>query len=92
MSDDLISRQETLNAIIKRLGIKDESYLLESERALYQQILAMPSVERIGHWIRVDDTKLKCSECEVILFIAQYPTAGQINYCPNCGSKMCDND
>ena len=41
---DLIDRQATLNAIIKRLCIKDESYLLESERAIYQQILAMPSV------------------------------------------------
>lgn len=42
---DLISRQDTLNAIIKRLGIKDESYLLEAERAIYQQILAMPSFQ-----------------------------------------------
>ena len=41
---DLISRQDTLNAIIKRLCISGEKYLLESERVIYQQILAMPSV------------------------------------------------
>lgn len=41
---DCIDRQATLNAIIKRLGIKNETYLLEAERAIYQQILAMPPV------------------------------------------------
>ena len=41
---DAISRKDTCNAIIKRLGIKDETFLLEAERAIYQQILAMPSV------------------------------------------------
>lgn len=43
-SVDCIDRQATLDAIIKRLGIKNETYLLEAERAIYQQILAMPSV------------------------------------------------
>lgn len=40
--DDAISRKDTCTAIIKRLGIKDETFLLEAERAIYQQILAMP--------------------------------------------------
>ena len=43
-SVDCIDRQATLDAIIKRLGIKNETYLLEAERVIYQQILAMPSV------------------------------------------------
>lgn len=42
---------------------------------------------RNGRWIRVDDTKCKCSECEVITLIAQYPH-GSKNFCPNCGAKM----
>jgi len=41
---------------------------------------------RTGHWIRVDKDKLKCSRCEVIHFIAQYPL-GKIDWCPNCGSR-----
>ena len=41
---DCIDRQAALDAIIKRLGIKDETYLLEAEKVIYQQILAMPSV------------------------------------------------
>ncbi len=40
-----------------------------------------------GRWIQVDDTKCKCSECEVVTLIAQYPY-GDKNYCPNCGAKM----
>ena len=42
---------------------------------------------KIGHWIRVDKDKLRCSECEVIHLIAQYPN-GKIDWCPNCGAKM----
>lgn len=42
---------------------------------------------RKGHWIRVDKDKLKCSKCDVIHFIAQYPQ-GKIAWCPNCGAKM----
>lgn len=45
---DCIDRQATLDAIIKRLGIKNETYLLEAERVIYQQILAMPSVTPIS--------------------------------------------
>ena len=43
---------------------------------------------RHGHWKQVDDTKCKCSECEAIAYIAQYPPSADKNYCPNCGAKM----
>lgn len=42
---------------------------------------------KIGHWIRVDKNKVRCSACEVIHLIAQYPN-GKIDWCPNCGAKM----
>lgn len=42
---------------------------------------------KTGHWIRVDKTNVKCSACEVIHMIAQYPS-GKIAWCPNCGAKM----
>lgn len=46
-----------------------------------------PTIEerKRGHWIQVDDTKCKCSVCEII--IAQYPS-GNKKYCPNCGAIM----
>lgn len=43
---------------------------------------------RHGHWEQVDDTKCKCSVCDVITYIAQYPIGANKNYCPNCGAKM----
>ena len=42
---------------------------------------------RNGYWIRVDKGKFKCSECDIVHFIAQYPI-GKIDWCPNCGAKM----
>lgn len=46
---------------------------------------------KIGHWIRFDENKLRCSECEVIHLIAQYPI-GKISWCPNCGAKMAESE
>lgn len=34
-----------------------------------------------------DDNKKRCSNCDIIHLIAQYPS-GDINWCPNCGAKM----
>ena len=38
-------------------------------------------------WITIDDTKVKCPHCDIILMIAMYPH-GKALYCPNCG-KPC---
>lgn len=43
-----------------------------------------------GHWIQIDDTKCKCSCCDIIAFIALYPS-GDKNFCPNCGAIMNEN-
>lgn len=94
---DAISRKDTCNAIIKRLGIKDETFLLESERAIYQQILAMPPVTpwpEIGHWIKHDTGHSIYYDCSLCACIAPCTeTADTLlwklsNYCPDCGAKM----
>lgn len=82
---DCIDRQATLDAIIKRLGIKNESYLLPAEKTIYQQIKDMSSVTPIqpkGHWIPRNSFLLqyKCSECNC--------ESERYNFCPNCGAKM----
>lgn len=55
----------------------------------YEVINDMPAEKERdrGHWIQVDDTKCKCSACEITHLIAQYPS-GDKNYCPNCGAIM----
>ena len=40
-----------------------------------------------GRWIQVDETKCRCSNCDIIALIGLYPN-GDMNYCPNCGAKM----
>lgn len=55
--------------------------------AMVVNALAVTPKQKVGKWIRVDEDKCKCDQCEIISFIAMYPT-GDINYCPNCGAKM----
>ena len=39
-----------------------------------------------GRWIDTNTPNhLRCSNCDIIHMIAQYPN-GKISYCPNCGS------
>ena len=40
-----------------------------------------------GRWEQVDETKCRCSRCDIIALICLYPH-GDKNYCPNCGAKM----
>lgn len=40
-----------------------------------------------GRWKQVDETKCRCSNCDIIALIGLYPH-GDMNYCPNCGAKM----
>ena len=95
--EDSISRQATLDAIIKRLGIKNETYLLEAERVIYQQILAMPSVTpqpKMGRWIMSDDGLYRpiCNNCGGHPWKGYIPTVEEatevFKYCPNCGYAM----
>ena len=40
-----------------------------------------------GRWEQVDETKCRCSRCDIIALIGLYPHS-DMNYCPNCGAKM----
>ena len=81
--DDAISRQAAID--------KWENTTLRGRTEFDQIIMMMPPVAprpKMGQWIRVDSKKVRCSECDVIHLIAQYPQSANINYCPNCGTKM----
>ena len=60
-SEDCVSRQATLDAIIKELCIKDESYLLPSEKAIYNVVKNMPPVTPIVKWIPVSENGEICN-------------------------------
>ncbi len=55
VSDDCINRQATLAAIIKELCIKNESYLLQSEKAIYNVIKNMSPATPTQRWIPVSE-------------------------------------
>ena len=45
-----------------------------------------------GTWENTNTpNQLRCSNCEIIHFIVQYPH-GEINYCHNCGATMDGKD
>ena len=57
-----------------------------------KQLLELPAADVRpvvhGEWLPTNDAnKLRCSKCDIIHLIAQYPH-GEINYCPNCGADM----
>lgn len=59
---------------------------------LFNEIDTMPAANvkpvRHGRWENTSTpNQLRCSKCDVIHFIAQYPH-GEINFCPNCGANM----
>lgn len=89
--EDCISRQAVCDMIEKAQIITDGEfcgYCIEDI-----DINTLPSVTpqpKTGHWVRVDKNKLRCSKCEVIHLIAQYPN-GKIDWCPNCGAKMVES-
>lgn len=89
--NDLISRQAAIDKLRNAENHAFNSFYKGLVKA-HKIIADLPSVTpqpKTGHWIRVDENKLRCSECEVVHLIAQYPN-GKIGWCPNCGAKMID--
>lgn len=63
------------------------SGLIKAHNIIADTPSAKPQPKR-GKWLPTsDDNKKRCSECDVITLIAQYPF-GEANFCPNCGAKM----
>lgn len=104
---DAISRQELLNDIdtaIKATNMDDpysvgmrngmrliKAFIDDEKKCCHEENESEISQQKMGHWIRVDKDKLRCSECEVIHLIAQYPN-GKVDWCPNCGAKMAESE
>jgi hypothetical protein len=84
-SEDAISRAEAkkkFDGLLPNIGL--------TSGCIQKMLDELPPIQpkaKVGKWIRVDKTKVKCSECDITHFIAQYPM-GEIKYCPNCGAEM----
>lgn len=65
-------------------------YCLESVVDVFEDTGLTADVQPVNHgrWENTNTpNQLRCSNCEIIHLIAQYPH-GDIKYCPNCGARM----
>lgn len=65
-------------------------YCLESVVDVFEDTGLTADVQPVKHgrWENTNTpNQLRCSNCEIIHLIAQYPH-GDIKYCPNCGARM----
>lgn len=80
--EEMIRLQERLNLF------SDRKTMLQG---LLQTVGEIPAADVApvvhGYWTQVDDTKCRCSNCDIIALVGLYPH-GDKNYCPNCGAKM----
>lgn len=61
---------------------------VENQAKFLKDMLAIDAAPVVhGHWNQVDETKCRCSNCDIIALIGLYPH-GDKNFCPNCGAKM----
>lgn len=94
---EYISR-EALNEEIEE-EIEAESSFKNGEKLITKGLkIALKDVKKLpaadvqpvkrGRWENTNTpNQLRCSNCEIIHLIAQYPH-GDIKYCPNCGARM----
>ena len=83
----LIDADELKKLIIKKLGIASEEFLLESEKAVFEEIDKAPTVEaepvRHSIWIKRRFDMATCSCCG-----DRWGSTSIMKYCPSCGAKM----
>ena len=79
---DSTPSEERQLAISRCMGLKDAMDAVHE----FPAADVVPVVH--GRWLPTSDAnKKRCSLCDVIHLIAQYPH-GEINFCPNCGADM----
>lgn len=94
MADELIRLDTTIigiDSLINKASTAEEAKVLFTVKdVIYSQqryVIDVQPVKR-GKWENTNTPNhLRCSKCDVIHFIAQYPHA-EINFCPNCGARM----
>ena len=83
---DLISREDAIKAV------GDGHPLDYNGQAILYRIKALPTAERVGKWIEVENKwgglEIRCSECGEEVPRDGWGIAMQSDYCPNCGARM----
>lgn len=62
------------------------------EKRYLENLVTADGIIETGRWVNTKTPNhLRCTCCDVIHFIAQYPR-GRIASCPNCGAKMIEKE
>ena len=96
--NEYISKQSVidyLNGYLHLMGKCGALFDKGQRRALINSIQDISTVKaadvqpvKHGRWENTNTpNQLRCSNCEIIHVIVQYPH-GDVKYCPNCGARM----
>lgn len=91
---DVISRQDAMDLVKHRMehnpmkSVEFIQGLQDAYLRVINDLNALPSVQRKGKWIGVEDESYNivghyCSNCDLPM-----ETEEPTNYCPNCGADM----
>jgi len=94
--NDLISRQDAIDALAKAMpslttpdgsGEFDRDIQITDEAFVdaMQIIHDLPSAERVGHWVGIDDYPHDVWECDRCGYVHE---GEQYDFCPGCGARM----
>jgi len=89
---EYISREATAKAFCEKCKGYYDGHCVHRGECDIDVIKTAPAADvqpvKHGTWENTNTPNhLRCSNCEITHFIAQYPH-GAINYCPNCGADM----
>lgn len=93
--NDRISRQAAISLPVKPKEDRYfQTYNLDDAfdygwRSLQECIRKLPSAERKGNWVGIDDEPCETFECDRCGFVLEDWIQGAFyNFCPNCGADM----
>jgi hypothetical protein len=82
----IIYKQDAIDALDKFncCGYVEEEFI-----QLAEAIKVLPSAQRKGNWVGIDDEPCETFECDRCGFVLEDWIQGAFyNYCPNCGADM----
>lgn len=91
--DDLIRRQAAIDALGEEPEVWLDTDVEIAQRAQWRAdraaIEAVPTAEKKGNWLGIDDEPCEVWECDKCGHIVECDGALALpNYCENCGAKM----
>lgn len=95
--NDIISREAAIDIamndslILNAMDSVKDDDIHRTKRAIVRLLASLPSAQKKGKWIRLDDEKCywyECSECGHLPPKDTFKQEWLSDFCPNCGADM----